>query len=228
MSLKILRPEEMIYCNVEVLNESVEGLSNGKTDPFYYLKGPTLIANQKNKNGRFYKRDILKREADRFIAEFVHQKRAFGEFGHPDRFDILPEKISHMTIELIEDGDQWHGRHKVIKNPGGIAIQNIIDAGGRLGVSSRAYGSLEEGKDGSKMVGEDLHLICIDVVLDPSGPGCFSEAIVEGREFQFTNKKTGQIEVFDNDQYIPIIKNTNMRNREEVLLKVFNDFLMKL
>ena len=56
--------------------------SNGKRSLF--IEGVFLQGNVKNRNGRVYRTETLKREVDRYITEHVNRGRALGELGHPD------------------------------------------------------------------------------------------------------------------------------------------------
>lgn len=61
----------------------------------------------------------------------------------------------------------------------------MVEAGGKPGISSRAVGSLEKrhfGNDGLvDYVGEDLQIICWDIVSEPSTPGAYM-TLSEARE----------------------------------------------
>jgi hypothetical protein len=54
----------------------------------------------------------------------------------------------------------------------GDTVANLLLNGYKIGVSSRAIGSVEN-KFGALIVGDDLELICWDVVSDPSTPGAW-------------------------------------------------------
>ena len=48
-----------------------------------------------------------------------------------------------------------------------------MNAGVKLGISSRGLGTVREGRDGHDVVEEDFQLICFDIVSEPSTPGAF-------------------------------------------------------
>ena len=58
----------------------------------------------KNRNGRIYPKEVMKKEVNRYVKEFVEKDRAFGELGHPDGPTINLDKVSHMITKLEEDG----------------------------------------------------------------------------------------------------------------------------
>ena len=72
------------------------------------------------------------------------------------------------------------GKVKVLNTPSGKILQQLVSDGVKLGISSRALGSVNE-SEGKTMVQEDLQLICFDFVSEPSTPNAFM--MREAREF---------------------------------------------
>ena len=123
--------------------EDVKYLTEKREDgtKAYYIEGPFLQSEIANRNGRIYRKDIMKREVERYIKEYVDTKRAFGELGHPDGPNINLDRVSHMIVGLKEDGNNFMGRAKVMtETPMGRIVKNLIDEGAQLGVSSRGMG----------------------------------------------------------------------------------------
>jgi hypothetical protein len=123
----------------------------------YFIEGIFLQTEVRNRNGRLYPKAIMEREVDRYIREFVVQKRAFGELGHPPNPTINLPLVSHRIISLKEHGNNYIGRASIMDTPNGRIVKAFIDDGSSLGVSSRALGSLTR-RDGIDYVNEDLHL----------------------------------------------------------------------
>ncbi len=119
--------------NVEFI---CEGAGKAKN---YFIEGVFMQANVKNRNGRLYPKAILQKEAKRYEQNYILQKRAFGELGHPEGPTVNLERVSHMITELKEDGDNFVGRAKIMDTPYGKIVKNLIDEGARLGVSSRGW-----------------------------------------------------------------------------------------
>lgn len=149
----------------------------------YFVEGPFLQAEIKNRNGRIYPLEILQREATRYIKEFVKEGRALGELGHPDSPQINLDRVSHMITELTQSGNNFHGKAKILGTPNGQIVKALIDEGVKLGVSSRGVGSLHSTSQGN-VVGEDFYLAtAADIVADPSAPNAFVRGIMEGKEW---------------------------------------------
>ena len=141
----------------------------------------------KNRNGRFYPFEVLDKEVKRYNKEYIEEKRAFGELGHPDGPTVNLERASHMITSLKPEGKNFIGEAKILKTPMGRIVENLMDAGGKLGVSSRGMGSLEQ-KNGANYVKNDFYLAtAADIVADPSAPNAFVQGIMEGKEWVWDN-----------------------------------------
>jgi len=175
MAIKLISEE---VANVEYLTEQDE---NGKKN--YKIKGIFMQADLKNRNGRVYPMEILNKEVKRYNKEYISEKRAFGELGHPDGPTVNLERASHMITALYPDGKNFIGEAKILSTPMGNIVKNLMDEGAKLGVSSRGMGSLDQ-KNGANYVRNDFYLAtAADIVADPSAPSAFVEGIMEGKEW---------------------------------------------
>ena len=168
--------------DVDYLVEETEG---GKKD--YKIKGIFMQADVKNRNGRVYPMEVLQKEVNRYNKEYIREKRAFGELGHPDGPTVNLERASHMITKLYPDGKDFIGEAKILKTPMGEIVKSLMDEGAKLGVSSRGMGSLDQ-KNGANYVRNDFYLAtAADIVADPSAPNAFVEGIMEGKEWVWNN-----------------------------------------
>ena len=169
--------------DVEYIKEEDE--KTGKNN--YKLKGIFLQSEIKNRNGRVYPFEVLDKEVKRYKKEFIEQNRAYGELGHPEGPTVNLDKVSHMVTSLEPDGKNFIGEAKVMGTPMGTIVKNIMDDGGKLAVSSRGMGSLEQ-KNGANYVKDDFYLAtAADIVADPSAPNAFVQGIMEGKEWVWNN-----------------------------------------
>ena len=167
---------------VEYITEDKEG--GGKN---YKIKGIFLQADIKNRNGRVYPMEVLEKEVNRYNKKFINEKRAYGELGHPEGPTVNLERVSHMVTELYPDGKNFIGEAKIMETPMGKIVKSLMDEGGKLGVSSRGMGSLDQ-KNGANYVRDDFYLAtAADIVADPSAPNAFVEGIMEGKEWVWNN-----------------------------------------
>ena len=141
----------------------------------------------KNRNVRVYPFPVLQKEVNRYNKDYVNENRAFGELGHPDGPTVNLERASHMITSLKPEGKNFVGQATILKTPMGRIVENLMDAGGKLGVSSRGMGSLEQ-KNGANYVKDDFYLAtAADIVADPSAPNAFVQGIMEGKEWVWDN-----------------------------------------
>jgi hypothetical protein len=223
-----------LFCDineeVEILTEETE-----KGERKYFIEGIFLQGNLQNRNGRIYPMEVLEREAARYRKNFIDQKRAFGELGHPEGPTINLERVSHMITGLERDGNNYIGKAKVMDTPYGKIVKNLIDEGAKLGVSSRGIGSLEE-KRGVNYVKDDFQLAtAADIVADPSAPDAFVNGILEGKEWVYqagllVTRNTLQAEemVEKEQKALKKIKTVNPQKIEEMALKAFSRFIQDI
>ena len=173
---------------MKLISEQIEGVEyiteeqdNG--DKSYKIKGVFMQSEVKNRNGRVYPFEVLDKEVKRYNKEYINEKRAFGELGHPDGPTVNLERASHLITALYPDGKNFIGEAKILKTPMGEIVKNLMDEGAKLGVSSRGMGSLDQ-RNGANYVRNDFYLAtAADIVADPSAPNAFVEGIMEGKEW---------------------------------------------
>ena len=159
------------------------------------IKGVFMQAETKNRNGRVYPLDVLQKEVTRYNKELVETKRAFGELGHPDGPTVNLDRVSHMIEELVPEGNNIIGKAKILDTPNGKIVKELLNAGAKLGVSSRGMGTLEK-RGQTNYVKDDFYLATAgDIVADPSAPKAFVEGIMEGKEWIWDNGILKEAEV---------------------------------
>lgn len=145
------------------------------------LSGKLQEAEVQNGNGRIYPKRILEREMKNYMM-LIKDNRALGELDHPDDSVINLKNASHMVTDAWWDGNNVMGKVKILNTPSGKILQQLVNDGVKLGISSRALGSVNE-SNGKTMVQEDLQLICFDFVSEPSTPNAFM-ALKEAKDIR--------------------------------------------
>ena len=164
---------------VEVLTEDTGTGKKWYLEGRYMQGGREGVKEDCNKNGRIYTEAVLDKAANKYIADKVNNKTAFGELNHPQSATVNSDRVCIVIESLTKDGLHYNGKARIAdKTPTGQIVCGILEAGGRLGVSTRALGTLRE-VNGIKHVNNDLHFSAIDVVNDPSGQGCMMNHIME-------------------------------------------------
>ncbi len=212
--MKLIREEVEA---VEVLVEEKGGKKH------FYIQGPFLQGDIKNRNGRIYESKILAKEVNRYNESYVNKNRAMGELGHPDGPTVNLDRVSHKITSLKQEGSNFIGRAKILETPMGRIAGALLNDGVTLGVSSRGMGSLVQ-RNGANYVGEDFMLAtAADIVADPSAPDAFVQGIMEGKEWVWDNGllREQEIEAIKNR-----IDNAPSNQLDEVVLQGFRDLLM--
>ena len=169
----LLITETIDQQEMDVICEQKEGIPK-----VYRIKGPFLQSEQKNKNGRIYSKPLIEREVDSYTKNKILTKRSLGELCHPPTPEIRLENVSHIIESLVMEGNTAVGTARILDTPKGKIAHSLLEAGVKLGVSSRGVGSLNGDK-----VNDDFSLVAVDIVNEPSGPGCFVDGILEGKEW---------------------------------------------
>ena len=202
---------------VEVLTEEKDGKKS------FYIQGPFLQGDIKNRNGRIYESRVLAKEVARYNENFIKRNRALGELGHPDGPTVNLDRVSHNITELYQDGSNFIGKAKILNTPMGKIAAGLLGDGVQLGVSSRGMGSLVQ-REGVNYVGEDFHLAtAADIVADPSAPDAFVQGIMEGKEWIWDN---GLLKECDIEQVKRTIDSAPAHRLNEAILEGFHDLLM--
>jgi hypothetical protein len=212
---------------VETVEYITEARESGEKE--YYIHGIFLQANRKNRNGRIYEMHVLEPEVNRYLAEIVANKRAYGELGHPEGPSINLDRVSHLITELKRDGDNFIGKAKLTDTPMGNIAKGLLKSGANLGVSSRALGSLiPDSKTGAMMVQPDLRLAtAADIVADPSAPEAFVKGIMENVDWVYDPVKgTWHEEKLDNMK--KQIHKMSLKEIEEQKFAIFENYLSSI
>tara|TARA_Y100000034_G_scaffold78438_1_gene94301 strand:- start:19 stop:663 length:645 start_codon:yes stop_codon:yes gene_type:complete len=214
---------------MKLISEAIEDVEyiteekNGKKQ--YKIKGIFMQADVKNRNGRIYPMEVLQKEVAKYNKNFIKENRAYGELGHPDGPTVNLERVSHMITDLHPDGKNFVGEAKILGTPMGEIVKDIINDGGKLGVSSRGMGSLNQ-KGGTNYVKDDFYLAtAADIVADPSAPNAFVEGIMEGKEWVWNNGALQEAELVGLQKEFDVKKRQRDANKEAL---AFAKFLKRL
>lgn len=208
---------------VEDVDVLIQEDTNGQKD--YYITGPFLVCEQKNRNGRIYPAHVMEKEVNRYIAEMVDTKRALGELNHPESPRIDLERASHLITELKKDGNVYYGKAKVLDTPMGKIAKGLLAGGVKIGISSRGMGSLKN-VNGINIVQDD-YVICTagDIVSDPSGPGCFVDGIMESADWIVENGVWKPQFVEEAQKQI---RKASSKDIEAVAIQIFENYFKNL
>jgi hypothetical protein len=151
----------------------VESNTEGKD---LHMKGIIIQGGIRNANQRVYPVNEIGRAVKTLNDQITGGYSVLGEVDHPEGLNINLDRVSHMISECWMDGPNGYGKLKVLPTPMGNLVKTMLEAGVKLGVSSRGSGNVKE--DGSGEV-SDFEIITVDVVAQPSAPGAYPTPIYE-------------------------------------------------
>tara|TARA_R110001599_G_scaffold82737_3_gene222419 strand:+ start:760 stop:1425 length:666 start_codon:yes stop_codon:yes gene_type:complete len=175
--------------------EYIEEETNKNSPSNLYIKGPYMMAEGVNRNNRLYPREELEREVARYNEEMVVPGRAMGELNHPTSADVDLERACHIVTEITQDDNVFYGKSKVLTTPCGQIVRALINDGVKVGMSTRALGTLEEGSSHNTV--KNMKLVAVDCVADPSYPKAFVNGILESKQWVLADDGKYE-ELYDN------------------------------
>lgn len=189
-----------------------------------YIKGPYMMAEDVNRNKRYYPKDELEREIKRYMKDMVKENRSMGELNHPTSAEVDLERACHMVTELWCEGNMYYGKSKVLSTPCGQIVRSLVNDGVKVGMSSRALGQLTEESNGINRVSE-MKLVAVDCVSDPSCPKAFVNGILESKQFVLSEdgKFEEAYETFENS-----LKKLPRKEMNDYLREQIFEFLDKI
>ena len=214
---------------MKLITETIEDVKliteekNGKK--LLYIEGVFLQSELKNRNGRMYPFSVLEKEVNRYNEEYVKNKRALGELGHPDGPTVNLDRVSHRITSLKAEGNNFIGKAQILDTPMGKIAKSLLGEGVQLGVSSRGMGSIDKREDVNVVMDDFMLATAADIVADPSAPDAFVNGIMEGKEWVWNNGILKETKVAKYQSYM---NESTRADLEERTLKVFADFLSGL
>lgn len=142
-----------------------------------YLCGRMMAAEQVNLNNRRYQEKEVRRAVDMINEKIKEGTPIMGELNHPENLSIDLKNVSHIITEAWMEGNNAMGKCKILNTPSGLIVKAIVEGGGVFGVSSRGTGNVT-----NEGVVEDFNFVTLDIVAQPSGPGCYPDVVRESVE----------------------------------------------
>lgn len=131
-----------------------------------------------NRNGRIYPRELWENVINSdYVKEMINSHGLVGELDHPEeRLEISLQEVSHIINDMWIEGDKVIGIIDILPTPNGKIVNELLDYGTDIGISSRGAGSV--GPD--NVVDPDYQFITFDFVARPSCEAARLNTILEG------------------------------------------------
>jgi hypothetical protein len=205
--------------NIQVLSEMTE---SGKKK--LYITGPFLEAEVVNGNKRKYPIEVLQNGVNVYKKDYIDTGRAVGTLNHEDSPSISLDRVSHKILSLEQDGNVYVGKAVVLDTPCGNILRGLLEGEVKIGVSSRALGSLQPTNEGYSIVKNDFSILAIDAVSRPSAPSAWINGILEGKEYIYDAARGSYIEK-EVEQLYESLPKYSKQKIEETALQLFNWYL---
>ena len=167
--MKPLLIENLSYDQAKMVTESSE---DGKN---LYMKGIFIEGGLKNQNQRTYPVNEISRAVNTIKEQLKTGYSVLGEVDHPTNLRINLDRVSHMIEDMWMDGSKGCGKLKILPTPMGNLVSAMLQAGVKLGVSSRGSGNVNE----SSGTVSDFEIVTVDIVAQPSAPNAYPTAVYE-------------------------------------------------
>ena len=168
--MRPLLQENLTFDQAQLVTESA---NDGKD---LYMKGICIQGGVKNANQRVYPVTEITNAVKTLNDQIGTGQSVLGEVDHPEGLQVNLDRVCHMVESMWMDGPNGFGKLKILPTPMGQLVRIMLDAGVKLGVSSRGSGNVNEA------TGEvsEFEIVTIDVVAQPSAPNAYPKAIYEG------------------------------------------------
>ena len=153
-----------------------EEAADGSGKKLYGMQGIFIEGDKRNANERIYPGHEIRRAVDTVNEQIKIGHSVLGEVDHPDDLKINLDRVSHMIEKMWCEGSTGYGKLKLLPTPMGQLVMTMLDAGVKLGVSSRGSGNVDD-RTGHV---SDFEIVTVDVVAQPSAPNAYPKAIYEG------------------------------------------------
>lgn len=196
------------------------------------IKGPYIVAEQMNANKRIYDKGLMERVISGYKKDYIDAGTAYCELNHQQSTSVNPKEASDRILSLTQQDNIWIGesivlcsdaKHGIIGTPNGDIVASLLQHGGKIGKSTRGVGSINEN---TGRIDTDYRMITVDTVLDPSGPNCFVDGILENKEFMINTH--GQIIECAFEAYEKSLQTLPLKNKQDAILSMFDTFLKSI
>jgi hypothetical protein len=144
-----------------------------------------------NRNGRIYPRELWENVINSdYVKEMINSHGLVGELDHPEeRLEISLQEVSHVINDMWIEGDQVLGIIDILPTPNGKIVNELLDYGTDIGISSRGAGSVGAGN----IVDPDYQFITFDFVARPSCEAARLNTILEGVKVDLENNSDDKV-----------------------------------
>lgn len=147
------------------------------------IRGPVAEWINLNRNNRMYSERLWDRVlASSYVKEQLMYKTLYGEGNHPtDRYEVDFARVSHVIWDMwkVPESNQIFAEIAILDTPLGRILNTLYEAGGIIGYSSRAGGTLHQRKGFVEVDENDYNFVTFDAVPYPSVVAARPQEVLE-------------------------------------------------
>ena len=206
------------------LYESVSGKSKSEAGILRTIKGPVAEYVKPNRNKRVYSESLWDKVLESpYVKEQLKYKTLYGELNHPEsRYEVDFTRVSHSITEMwkVPASDQIYATINILDTPSGQILNTLYEAGGVIGYSSRAGGTLHQKKDYIEVDENTYNFITFDAVPFPSVQSARPDEIVsEGVDYK---PEVASLTDEVHDKLCKIISESGLSNRDSLKSLIYS------
>jgi hypothetical protein len=141
-----------------------------------FMSGIFIEGGTKNMNERIYPVPEITKAVESINTILRRGESVLGEADHPEELNINLDRVSHMITKMWLDGPCGMGKLQIVETPMGQIVRTLLEAGCKLGVSSRGSGNVNDNGFVS-----DFEIVTVDIVARPSAPHAYPSPVYEAR-----------------------------------------------
>ena len=130
--MRPLLQENLTFDQAQIVTESA---NDGKD---LFMKGICIQGGVKNANQRVYPVTEITNAVKTLNDQIGTGQSVLGEVDHPEGLQVNLDRVCHMVESMWMDGPNGFGKLKILPTPMGQLVRTMLDAGVKLGVSSRS------------------------------------------------------------------------------------------
>lgn len=145
------------------------------------VRGEFARCGKATENKRVYPAKLWEREINR-LRKSMDERQVYCECDHPTDGKTKLQRACGLLTNLWIENDVVMGETEILDTQNGKDLKAILSQSGRVGVSSRGYGSVRQDEHGQDVVQDDYRLVTFDFVVDPANATSFPEVFYEDKE----------------------------------------------
>lgn len=137
------------------------------------VEGVAAKAGIVNRNKRLYPTRVFEKTLGSHVSNKVKANKFLGELEHPNETRSSLSRAAVKFTEVWMEGDDVKYQAIILPTPNGKILEQLLEAGVAVGVSTRGAGSYRfetVGGEEVEVIQEDYRMTGIDFVLDESNP----------------------------------------------------------